>query len=359
MRRLILLLVALNACLLPLAATDAGAANFMFEADFAGRRLEGQPLFWTDSQMLLLGRDGALHHVDPREAKTARRTAPKFEGFTPSEMRAALYSEFGDGMTVTSTGHYLVVHRPGESDAWAQRFEQLYRSFHGYFRVRGFALERPKFPLVAVIFGSEAEYREYARELGDDIPANTLGHYDTQTNRVLMYDRVAVNDLDWGTTANTIVHEATHQTAYNVGIHRRAAENPVWVVEGLATMFEAQGVYQSESSNSLQQRINHARLDDFRHFSGDRKQGSVIAELVGSDKIFRNSPQRAYAEAWALTFFLSETRPRQYERYLQFIAKRKPLAAYWANDRMADFQAAFGADLAMLENHFFAWMNQL
>lgn len=345
--------------LLLLASRPVMSADFMFQADFAGQLLEGQALKWSDTQMLFLARDGSLHHVDPRDAKSARRTAPVFRGYSPSEMRSLLYSEFGNRMTVTSTGHYLVVHRNGESDAWAQRFEQLYRSFQNYFRVRGFRLSRPQFPLVAVIFSSEREYAQYVRESGETLQPNTLGHYDPATNRVLMYDRVTTSDRDWGTTANTIVHEATHQTAYNVGIHSRAAENPTWVVEGLATMFEARGVYQSEASDTVRQRINHGRLDDFRYYHDGRKHKNVIAQLVASDKAFDKSTERAYADAWALTFFLSETRPREYEQYLQLIAARKPLASYWTEDRLRDFQTVFGSDFAVLENNFFAWMSQL
>ncbi len=345
--------------LLLLISLSAGAADFMFEADFDGQLLEGRPLFWTDTRMLLLGRDGAMHTVDPRDAERARRTAPRFQGYSTSEMRNALYQEFGDAMTVSSTGHYLVAHRSGESDAWAQRFEDLYRSFCNYFRVRGFQLSPPPYPLVAVVFDSEREYRRYAQSSGVNLQPNTLGHYDQQNNRVLMYDRVASSERDWGITANTIVHEATHQTAYNVGIHNRAAENPVWVVEGLATMFEARGVYQSRASDTIGQRINRGRLDDFRFHHDGRQHRNMIANVVASDKVFSSTPERAYADAWALTLFLSETRPKQYEQYLQRISRRRPLTNYWASERMSDFQEVFGDDLDVLENNFFAWMGQL
>lgn len=334
-------------------------AEFMFEATFGNKMLEGQALEWTDSQMLLLARDGAIHHIDPRTAKNARRTAPRFQGFSPSEMRNALYHEYGEGMTVTSTGHYLVVHRRGESDAWAQRFEQLYRAFQSYFRVRGFKLSRPRFPLVAVIFGSRDEYYQHADAEGVDLLPNTLGHYDPKSNRVLMFDRVASNDSDWGATANTIVHEATHQTAYNVGLHSRTTETPTWVVEGLATMFEARGVYQSEAYDTRRSRVNLARLDDFNYYADGDDRHRTIIELVSSDNAFRGTPERAYANSWALTFYLSETRPREYERYLKIIASRPPLANYSAVDRVRDFQSAFGGDIDLLETNFLTWMDEL
>lgn len=340
-------------------ATPGLAANFMFEATFGGQLLEGQPLWWTDSEMLLLGRDGQLHHVDPREAENGHRTAAQFQGLSTSEMRAALNAEFGDGMTVTSTGHYLVVHRPGESDMWGQRFEQLYRSMCGYFRVRGFQLHRPEFPLVAVIYNSESQYYREAQVGGATLLPGTLGHYDPESNRVLMYDRVAQTDNDWAITANTIVHEATHQTAFNTGLHSRTAVTPKWVVEGLATMFEARGVYESQASDTRRDRINHGRLDDYRYYNESREKSQVVLELVASDEGFRRAAPRCYANAWALTFYLSETRPREYERYLQLTAARPPLADYEAMDRVRDFQSVFGTDLAVFENNFHRWMDDL
>lgn len=342
-----------------LTGSVAPAADFMFSASYNGRTIEGRPLVWTDQEMLILARDGALHTVDPREAEEARKTAPQFQGYTTSEMRTALYEEFGEGMTVTSTGHYLVVHRPGESDAWANRFEELYRSFQNYFRVRGFNLHRPKYPLVAVIYPSEQEYYAAAKNSGSQLQPNTLGHYDPTSNRVLMYDRVGNHDRDWGVTANTIVHESTHQMAFNTGLHSRTATTPQWVVEGLATMFEARGVYQSGNSDNRQDRINRGRLDDYFYFLESAGTKQTLAELVASDTPFRTSAQRAYAEAWALTFYLSETRPREYEQYLSLVATRKPLSDYSAVERVRDFQSVFGGDLTQLEATFRSWMNEL
>ncbi|WP_425396002.1 DUF1570 domain-containing protein [Aeoliella sp.] len=337
----------------------AHSADFMFAAIYDGEAIEGRPLMWNDHEMLILARDGALHTVDPRIAEDAHKTAPQFQGYSTSEMRSALYEEFGRGMTVTSTGHYLVVHRPGESDAWASRFEELYRSFQNYFRVRGIELRRPKFPLVAVIYGSQQEYYAAARKAGSQLGPNTLGHYDPTTNRVLMYDRVGNNDRDWGVTANTIVHEATHQMAFNTGLHSRTAASPQWVVEGLATMFEARGVYQSNASDTRQNRINRGRLDDYFHFVDTAPTKQTLAELVASDTPFRTSAQRAYAEAWALTFYLSETRPREYEQYLALTASREPLSKYGSMERVRDFQSVFGSDLTLLESNYRTWMNEL
>ncbi|MGI9456600.1 MAG: DUF1570 domain-containing protein [Aeoliella sp.] len=338
----------------------ASGAEFMFRATVESETYEGKPLHWTQSQMVLLARDGQLHYFDPRKAKDAKKTSPQFVGYSPSETRAALRREFGDGYSVDSTGHYLVVYPPGRGDVWGQRFEQLYRSFHGYFRVRGFELHTAEFPLVAVVFPSRDVYYRHARQSGVVLSPGTLGHYDPQTNRVLMYDPTAgQSEGNWEEAAATIVHEATHQTAYNVGLHSRTAVAPRWLVEGLAMMFEAPGVYRSEAFADRSHRINRERLDDFRTFL--KRQGGEfsLAEFIASDQPFRTDGVRAYADAWALSFFLSETRPREYEQYLALTARRPPLAVYPPAERVADFRHCFAGDLEILAANFLQWTSEL
>ena len=93
-------------------------------------------------------------------------------------MKTALQQEFDKRFEVSTTRHYLVVHPQGERDQWADRFEELYNRFEHYFRVRGFSLEEPQYPLVAVVFRDQAEYFRHAAASGTPMHPNTLGHYD-------------------------------------------------------------------------------------------------------------------------------------------------------------------------------------
>ena len=68
--------------------------------------------------------------------------------------------------------------------------------------------------------------------------------------------------------------------------------------------------------------------------------------MVASDELFRINPAAAYAEAWAMSFFLVETEPAKYVEYLKRTAARPPFDAYTAAERTADFTAVFGARLA-------------
>ena len=124
---------------------------------------------------------------------------------------------------------------------------------------------------MAVVFRDQAEYFRHAAASGTPMHPNTLGHYDPTSNRVFLFDETAgKSNADWSENADTIIHEATHQTAYNVGVHRRFAAAPRWLVEGLATMFEARGVWNAQYDHTQADRVNRGRLDGFRRLRGRR-----------------------------------------------------------------------------------------
>ncbi|MGD9635099.1 MAG: DUF1570 domain-containing protein [Pirellulales bacterium] len=331
----------------------------MFKSTVDGETIEGRPLAWTDHSMYLLGRDGQLHTFDPHEAKDAKKTSPNFYGYSSQEMRQRLAKEFGNSMQITTTKHYVVVHPPGAASKWADHFEQLYRSFVAYFRVRGFQLEEPKFPLVAVVFRNKAEFERNLQESADNKGGVLLGYYTPTDNRVNTFDITAdYPDQDWSRNAGTIIHEATHQTAHNVGINNRFAKGPLWLLEGLATMFEARGVWNSQTYHTLKDRVNAERYRDFQEGLKTRKPGT-LGNLIASDRLFETDPKAAYAEGWALMLFLCETRPRELAAYIQKTESRPDFTEYFSTQRVADFQECFGGDLNKLEANFLSWMQQL
>ncbi len=334
-----------------LAATSlqaAGPADFMMLTRVEGRTIEGQPLEWSDSNMLLLGRDGQLHEFAPGAAEKSRKTGTTFRGYTMGEMRSLLHKEFDSRFEVSTTSHFVVVHPPGQWSAWAERLESLHRSFTHYMQVRGFRLAEPRVPLVAVVFRNQHDYYSHAAAGGTPLAPGTLGHYDPTSNRIFLFDASHSNGDDWSANAETIIHEATHQTAFNVGVHRRFAEQPRWLVEGLAMMFEARGVWDARSIYTRSDRINRGRLNDFRYYLPKRPDGAIVA-LVASDQLFRTNPVFAYTEAWTTNFFLCETRPQEYCRYLEIVAARKAFSEYPARARLTDFTRCFGNDVELLD----------
>lgn len=339
--------------------TTCPAAEFMFRARVDGKMLEGKPLSWTADQMLLLGRDGEIYEFNPKTAKEAQKTSPRFFGYAPSEMKSQLQNEFGKQFDVSETRHYLVVHPKGEKDEWADRFEDLYKRFEHYFRVRGFKLAEPPYPLVAVVFRNKDDYLAHAKSTGMDIDSDILGYFAHQSNRVFLYDSPKRGSEDWTENVNTVIHEATHQTAYNTGIHQRFSGAPKWVTEGLATMFEPRGVWDAQYDRTQADRINQGRLNDFKHSLLPKWQPGMVKNVVSSDRMFDTDASGAYALAWALSFYLCETQPRLYCQYLAKTAERPMFGNYGAVERVADFEDIFGNEWKMFETKFLRYMEEV
>ncbi len=332
----------------------------MLELSYQGRKIEGSPIKWDENQIHLLGRDGGLWSINPADVKDYKKTADHFRAYSPSEVRALLLVELGNEYEVSGTSHYLVAHARGQSEIWAERFEQLYRSFTSYFSVRGFRPSAPPFPLIGVVCRNQHEFQRYSTENGVASPNGVLGFYSWQSNRIMLYDMGArANSKHWQQNASVVIHEATHQTAFNTGLHSRYCQPPVWLAEGLAMLFEAPGVYNAHDYPNLSDRINRGRWQNFRSMLENRHRPELLASMIASDQIFSINPPAAYAEAWAFTFFLMENEPHKYAQFLSLTASRTPFSEYTAAQRSNDFIATFGADWQMLEARFLRFMQGL
>lgn len=316
-----------------------------------GQSVEGKPVHWDDSEVTLLLRDGRYLRFAPSEARGFRQVSRDFSSYSQSAMRGQLLREFGREYDVSGTGQYLVVHPTGQKDLWADRFERLYRSMVHYFTARGFAVRRPEFPLVAVVFPTQSQYVNHLRQSGVRVSAGSLGYYDPATNRICLFDVTAEGGDArlWYLNAETIIHEAAHQTAFNIGIHPRVATTPTWIVEGIGTMFEAPGVWDAQHHQSREDRINGYQLKAYRQLVPSGMSPKLLQLQLASDRLFAAQPDVAYAHAWALTFFLTEQEPRQLARYLQTLERREPFREYTQAARLQDFTRVFGSDLQLLD----------
>ena len=339
-------------------AEAASPTNWMLELTLRGRKIEGRPLAWNTWQVHLLGRDGRLWSFAPKEAEDFRKTSNRFRSYSTSELRATLLRELGGGFEVSGTSHYLVAHPRGERSQWAQRFEDLYRSFVRYFSVRGFNIAEPPCPLIGIVCRNRREFLEQSASEGTLASSGVLGYYSLQSNRILLYDvgSGSPDSSDWQQNASIVIHEATHQTAFNTGIHSRYTAPPLWVAEGLATMFEAPGVYNSRYHTRRSDRINRGRFEQFKDLVVPSHRPGLLADLIASDRFFRIHPSAAYAAAWALTFYLVETQPGKYADYLARTANRPSFQRYTPAERTADFTAVFGDDWRMLQARFLRFM---
>ena len=242
----------------------AGAAAAMDQVSIRrdGKRLqvEGRvEVTAQDGGILLLGRDGVLWRIPPEEIVEHTHNDAPFAAYSAKEIADRLLPQLPKGFDVHATTHYLIVHNT--SRAYAQwcgaLFERLYMAFRNYWTKRGFDLSEPQFPLVAVVFADRAAYLKHSRgELGG-AAESIIAYFSLDTNRMTMYDLTGTERVGRGgrsggaaqinqvlarpeaqLTVATIVHEATHQIAFNSGLHARWSDCPEWFSEGIAVYFE-------------------------------------------------------------------------------------------------------------------------
>lgn len=335
----------------------SASSEKMVRIDLDGRTRTGTVIAHANGNGWFLERDGRLDVIRLDEVQDYE-VLGSFRGFSAIELRERLAKEFGREFQVQATGHYLVVAAAGSGSGYGALFEQLYREFVVAFSARGFRMREPQFPLVAVVFPNEPAFLDYCRAEGVQPRPGLRGYYLPSSNRVALFDAGATGDQGQRELDSTILHEAIHQVAFNTGIHSRIGTNPLWLVEGLATAYENDRVRENQRSGPVDERLNLSR---FRWFlsSQEARQRGWLARLVSTDKPFADAALDAYAEGWAVMFYLLETRSANLTAYLRKLAERDPLQPYTEAERLQDFQQAFGRDLSLLEAHLQRYFEQL
>jgi hypothetical protein len=370
----------------------------LIEVQVQGEILQGKVCAHTDQFFWLESQDGRLRRLPADEVHKFRKISPQFSAWSASIVRDSLRREFGKGFEFSGTRHYVVgASSSQKARLYAETFEELFRTFQMYFSVRGFTIGEPEFPLIAIVFPDIDSFARYASAEKVESPRSFLGYYMRLSNRIALYETPEnapqqsqvspilispagglpicdsgpfanasfpfatsaapwIDSEPWGTfqgsLKDTMIHEATHQAAFNTGLHSRIGENPKWVVEGLATVFEAPGIRNSGGSGPARTRINYGRFMHFGDFRKSRLKPKSLESFLANDELFKTSMPDFYSEAWALSFFLIETRPRAYAEYLRTIAARDPLRAYPAEERVADFKNTISKELPLLEAEF-------
>lgn len=299
---------------------------------------QNEELFW------FLKRDGRLEELRIERVSDYKVFPGRFRSFSTAEMRDQLLEEFGRGYEVAASSHYLVVAGQGDAKRYLPLFEELYRHVNVYFTARGFTIHEPEFPLVAIVFPDQRKFAEYSQKDKVPVGPGLMGYYLPRSNRVALFDTGGTGQL-----GGVIIHESVHQVCYNLGLHRRIGVDPKWVTEGLATTFEPDNFRAPIPSTPARAKINHERFERFLGTLSNRRPAVSLEEIVKSDEAFQTATLDAYAEAWALTFFLLHTRQEQYSRYLKQVSSRSTTENYTPEERLTDFQNAFGKDLERLE----------
>jgi hypothetical protein len=254
-------------------------------------------------------------------------------------------------------------------------YERLYAAFYNYWQRRKVELRDPEFPLVALVFDNQSSYAQYARtELGD-ATSTIIGYYSLKSNQVNMYDLTGIEELNFKGDRNsssrinavlsqpgaertvaTIVHEATHQLAFNSGLQTRFADIPFWVSEGIAIYFETPDLASSKGWRNIGG-VNRVNLFNFRKSLKGRPADALV-RLISDDKRFRDpaTSADAYAEAWALNYFLLRKYEDRYVQYLRQLSQLSPLVEEGPEFRVTLFKKHFGEDLSALDAEFLRYM---
>jgi hypothetical protein len=255
----------------------------------------------------------------------------------------------------------------------------LYAGFYNFWKTRGWRLDEPELPLVAVVFQNKESYlRTARRELGEAADG-IVGYYSLHSNRIYTYDLTGVDGLQPAASGRTrsariqailaqpqsvpmvatLIHEATHQLSYNSGLQNRYFENPVWISEGLAIYFETPDMSSGGGWRTIG-RVNDDRLRRFREYLGARPPDS-LRQLISQDDRMR-SPDTAvdaYAESWALCYFLLRVHGGKFTEYLRVQSQRPVLSTMTPEERIAAFELAFGKSVEEIDADFLRYVTRL
>lgn len=332
--------------------------------------------------------DGARYFIPKKNLLGESSDDLPFEAADSESMARRLLSELPEGFRIHTTDHYVIAYSTSREYAeWTSSLlEGLYKVLVRYWRKQGVQLTEPEFPLPIIIHSSTASYNASAAKEG--VGRGATGYYNQATNRVRMYDLTGSEEL-MATVGRprrgsrreitqmlarpaaepliaTIVHEATHQVCFNTGLMQRMTELPLWLVEGMAVYFEAPEAGSSNGWRGIG-KVNHRRLATFRR-NLPEWNASSLTSLIGSDDRLRDprTAGAAYADAWALNYYLFKRKPKQYVAYVKELSEIGPLDGPPADEtteqrsrrRIERFTKHFG-ELEPIERDFLRTITRL
>lgn len=354
---------------------------FRFRSDGTDIEIVGkQVVAAADGGRLVLAPDGVLWSIQPNELIQQESTENQFQLLSKHELIEQLKRELPSGFQFHQSAHYLVCYNTSKAYAlWCgSLYERLYRAFLNFWRQRGIDLKDPDAPLIAVVFDGKAAYEKYAREELGERSGSIIGYYSFRTNRITSYDLTGADQRTKQTrlsntnrinqvlmqpkalpTVATIVHEATHQLAFNCGLHQRYADIPLWVSEGLAVYFETPDLRSKRGWHGIGA-VNETRLTHFRRRQSARTK-DALATLLTDDRRFRNprlAPD-AYAESWAFCHFLLKRHPQEFAQYMQALSRKNPMVYDTPSQRLRLIHETLSPDLTALDDSFLRYVSGL
>ncbi len=305
-------------------------------------------------------------------------------------------------LKVEVSPHYVLLHDTGDAKIGRKArakvridlLEVVYESYFMKFAMDGLVLEPPREHLMVLLFAEESTFQRYATVLDPELQM-VAGFWSPKDNVGVFYDQGTTKQMKQlsqmakemqkskvkyrGSAASqekahlanafellvkvakeesdieVVSHEATHQLAGNTGVLPRGKIGARWAHEGLASYFETPAGAGWGGIGA----VNQNRLADFRIVAQDPNRNRL--ELIISDRLFYTAKDageavEAYGQAWALTYFLMETRFEKLLNYYQKCSGFEDDAPL--KERVQVFTEVFG-DLRSLELEFYRFMGSL
>jgi len=300
-------------------------------------------------------------------------TDDPFQPLTADQVREALVRDpaFAD-FQVRQSAHYIVLFQstPAFAEESLRLLESLYKNLNEVLRKRGFPVHEPEFPLVAIIFRTERDFRAHKR-VDPDIQA----YYEPLTNRIVFYQK-GEHDHDSPEVAalrkpQTVAHEGTHQILQNIGIQPRLSAWPLWLVEGLAEYCSPPMITRKGTAawgglglvNPFHMATIHDLSDPLpmqvkgmnRPRVGRDPKTPLVEYLVTRKDLNATD----YALSWALTHYLAMKRSNDFLAFLKTMSQIPPLEERSPEDHLASFRAAFGTDLSKMDKAVASHLSKL
>lgn len=340
-------------------------AASIVELNTAAEQFTGTPVVYNKQVCWLAAKDGSYSHVLFRDVVGSKRLNGQFHPYSTIQLKSQLQKELGKSFEVTTSGRFVIAAPTGKAKSYAKILDNVSRSFSHYSSVRNLPVKPISYPLVTIVYPNQLEFVIASREQGINATRTLKGYYHPWTNRIHMFEELPLRggansrSRAEAETISTLIHEAIHQQAFNQGLHSRVGVNPRWVVEGLANMLEV-NIDAHDSNSRRVGEINVQRLLWFNSYREKSRKETVAEFIMNDEQFFQTNALDANSQAWALTYFLSENHSSAYASYLKIISERDPLKAeYSAEDRLTDFQNAFGHDVAWIEVQFLRYIDQL
>ena len=315
-----------------------------------------------DGGVLVEDQEGAYWNITPNQLKEQVETETEYRRLNRSEHLALLKNRYPALTDVRQTDHFLILSNtgPAYTDWTASLLERYYAAFFEYWKTAGLELQPPSDTLIVLIWREKATFDAfYKQDVGQESPGS-FGYYSNRRNHVVLYDFAnksavtpkqredqTVRDIERAVkkepfSVATVVHEATHQLAFNSGLHTRYADNPVWLTEGIAMFCESADAGLASRKPRIG-RTNAYRRKSLKQYL-QNVSADTVSSLTDSDKRFQSADTAndAYTEAWALTSYLMNRRKTEFIEYIKANQNNPVLIFPGSEARRESFDSTVG-----------------